>query len=63
MRSSTMSPPTSLLTIRSARIISWIWKRIVSRFSNTSVTNSPTWMRRRFFNSMMRGRNTERSNS
>ena len=31
----------------STRAISWIWKRIVSRFSNTKVTIGPTPTRRR----------------
>lgn len=36
----------------SARTISWIWKRTVSRFSKTRLTLSPTGTRRRFLTSM-----------
>src|SRR5687768_16473129 len=47
----------------STRAISWIWNRIVSRFSNTRVTNNPTGIRRRRFSSMMCARKSARSRS
>ena len=43
----------SSVIIFSTRAISWIWKRIVSRFSNTKVTTGPTRIRRRFLSSMI----------
>src|SRR5262249_19800633 len=45
----------------SARSISSIWKRSVSRFSNTSVTRSPTCTRRARLISMMRLRKSSRT--
>src|SRR5262245_2264885 len=47
----------------STRAISWIWKRIVSRFSNSSVTTGPTWTRRRRLSSITCLRNSSRSRS
>src|SRR5687768_504165 len=50
-------------SIRSARAISWIWNRIVSRFSNSRVRNGPSATRRRFFSAMTWARNASRSRS
>ena len=47
----------------SARAISWIWNRIVSRFSNSSVITGPTCTRRRFLSAMTSERNPGRSRS
>src|SRR6266540_2910883 len=49
--------------MRSMRAISWIWKRIVSVFSNVIVRRSPSWTRRRFFIATMWRRNSSRSRS
>jgi hypothetical protein len=47
----------------STRAISWTWKRIVSRFSNTRVRIVPRWTRRRFLRSMTWERKASRSRS
>src|SRR5262249_3324297 len=45
----------------STRAISWIWKRTVSRFSNTNVTTGPTATRRRALSATTWRRNSGRS--
>ncbi len=47
----------SSVTIFSTRAISWIWKRMVSRFSNISVTIVPNETRRRRLSSITAARN------
>ena len=59
---SSVSIASSLMSF-SIRAISWIWKRIVRRFSNSSVTNSPTATRRRCLSWITSRRNSSRSRS